>query len=99
MIIALALRLGRTPDELENTLTHTELIELAAYTRINGPLLEERLDWLFAGLCHVLYAVNGGKGKAPADFLMFKPQQPTADLEAQALKVFGQLGIEKRNGS
>jgi hypothetical protein len=62
-------------------------------------MLEERLDWLFAGLCHVIYAVNGGKGKAPADFLMFKPQHPSGDLSAQAEKVFGQLGIAKRNGS
>lgn len=71
--------MGRTVGELRATLQTDELAAWLAFAE-RSPLLEDRLDLLFARLCLTVCQANGVKTKSggqPAleDFLMFRRKE------------------------
>jgi hypothetical protein len=65
-LITLALRFGRTPDELERALTARELIELQAFDQ-GSPLSEWRGDFNAASIVSAIYRAAGAKGVKVSD--------------------------------
>nr|WP_240162874.1 DUF4035 domain-containing protein [Paraburkholderia sp. Cy-641] len=60
------MRFGRTPDELERTLTAREFIELQAFDQ-GSPLSEWRTDFNAASIVSAIYRAAGAKGVKVAD--------------------------------
>lgn len=75
--------MGRTVAELRATLHTDELASWIAFAE-RSPLLEDRLDLLFARLCLLVCEVGGAKKRSGApftlqEFLLFRaPEAPKA---------------------
>jgi len=69
----LALALGKTVGELEETLTPTEFLEWQIFN-VSWPIGERRLDLNFAQLCAVIAQVNGNRNARPIDFMLATDQ-------------------------
>ncbi|WP_425306381.1 phage tail assembly protein T [Burkholderia perseverans] len=94
-MIALALRLGRTPGELERTLTAREFVELQAYDE-GSPIDDRRADFHAAMIASAVYRAAGAARATVADCMPtwgFAEDQP-ADGTA-TFKAFLQSQVEK----
>jgi hypothetical protein len=81
------LQLGRTPSELENTLTSDEFVHYLALFRIE-PFGPWRDNWHSAQIASLIYNVNRGKKTKPIgpDAFMWKPAKTKKEIEAQQEK-------------
>jgi hypothetical protein len=97
----LALQLGRTPDELRQTLTYADKVEIAAWCRINGPLPILRHDFHAALIALLIHNQNLTEktrhhAKKLPDFLLWgnKPESIESDLR----RAMSEMGVELRPG-
>jgi hypothetical protein len=97
----LALQLGRTPEELRQTLTYADKVEIAAWCRINGPLPILRPDFHAALLAelihnHDLTPKTKHLAKSRHDFLLWGNKVDTTESDIR--RAMSEVGVPLRPG-
>jgi hypothetical protein len=93
--------LGRTPEELRQTLTYTDKVDIAAWCRINGPLPILRPDYHAALIAQQLFNTNlSAKSQHLAkklhDFLLWGNKPDSTETELR--RAMSDMGVPLRPG-
>ena len=88
----LALALGRTVHELEQTLSSSEFTDWCQYYELE-PFGSWRDNWHMAQLCSLLYNINRGKQKSVSseDFMYLDPEAARRKKDADILATLNSM--------